>query len=149
VAAAVCTDRYAAQPGAGAAGGLGFAALALLGARLRPGIELLLELADFADTARGSRLVITGEGSLDAQSLRGKAPAGVAKAAGELGVPVVAVSGVCDLDAEQLRGAGFTAAYPLTDIEADVDRCIAHAGPLLELLGERIARTHLIGAAQP
>jgi glycerate kinase len=143
VARAIDTDEYATYPGAGAAGGMGFAALALLGAHLRPGIELMLELADFAQRASGSALVITGEGSLDAQSLRGKAPAGVARAANGLGVPVVAVSGVCDLSTKQLRAAGFSAAYALTDLEDDVDRCIAHAGPLLELLGERIGRAHL------
>lgn len=143
VAKAIGTDEYETRPGAGAAGGIGFAALALLGARLRPGIELMLELAGFADRARGSRLVITGEGSLDDQSLRGKAPAGVARAANKLGVPVVAVSGICTLHRDQLRTAGFAAAYPLTDIEDDVDRCIAHAGPLLELVAERIGRAHL------
>src|SRR5699024_5256105 len=78
-------------PGSGAAGGVGFAALALLGARLRPGIELVLELVGFHDRLLGARLVITGEGSLDAQTLRGKAPAGVAAAAGD--TPVVAVCG--------------------------------------------------------
>jgi glycerate kinase len=149
VATAVGTDEYARRPGAGAAGGLGFAALALLGARLRPGIELLLELAGFADKARGSRLVITGEGSLDGQSLRGKAPAGVARAAARLGVPVIAVSGVCELDPEQLRRAGFTAAYPLTDIEKDIERCVADAGPLLEVLGERIGHAHLTEGVRP
>lgn len=147
VAATVGTDAYATRPGAGAAGGIGFAALALLGARLRPGIELMLELAGFDDVARGSHLVITGEGSLDGQSLRGKAPAGVARAAGRLGVPAVAVSGVCDLRPEQLRQAGFAAAYPLTDFEADIERCIAQAGPLLELVGERIGRDHVIEKA--
>jgi glycerate kinase len=149
VAAAVGTDEYARRPGAGAAGGLGFAALALLGARLRPGIELLLELAGFADKARGSRLVITGEGSLDGQSLRGKAPAGVARAAARLGVPVVAVSGVCELDPKQLRRAGFAAVYPLTDIEKDIERCVADAGSLLEVLGERIGHAHLTEGVRP
>lgn len=149
VARAIGTFEFATYPGAGAAGGMGFAALALLGARLRPGIELMLELAAFADRARGSRLVITGEGSLDSQSLRGKAPAGVARAANALGIPVVAVSGICELDAAQLRTAGFAAAYPLTDIEDDLDRCISHAGPLLEVLGERIGRTHLTNGDRP
>ena len=147
VARAIGTDEYATYPGAGAAGGIGFAALALLGARLRPGIELMLEGAGFAEMVRGSRLVITGEGSLDAQSLRGKAPAGVARVANALGVPVIAVSGVCDLSEEQIREAGFAAAYRLTDLEDDVDRCIAHAGPLLEVLAERIGRTHLTNGA--
>jgi glycerate kinase len=149
VARAIGTDEYATYPGAGAAGGLGFAALALLGARLRPGIELMLELAGFTDLAHGSRLVITGEGSLDAQSLRGKAPAGVARASAALGVPVVAVSGICDLPLDQIHEAGFVAAYQLTALEPDVDRCIRNAGPLLEDLAERIAHTHLLNGARP
>jgi glycerate kinase len=128
-------------PGAGAAGGLGFAALLFLGARMRPGIEVLLELASFGALLDGAGLVITGEGALDGQTLRGKAPAGVARAAGahDPGVPVIAVAGRCDLTAAELRAAGIARAYALTDLEPDVARCIADAGPLLERLGERIA----------
>jgi glycerate kinase len=128
-------------PGAGAAGGLGFAALLFLRARMRPGIELLLELAEFGSRLDGARLVITGEGSLDAQTLHGKAPVGVARAAAahQPPVPVVAVAGRCTLSAAQLRAAGIARAYPLTSIEADPARCMAQAGPLLELLAMRIA----------
>jgi len=128
-------------PGAGAAGGLGFAALLFLGARMRPGIELLLEMLSFGQRLDGARLVITGEGSLDAQSLHGKAPVGVARAAAghDPAVPVVAVAGVCTLSAAQLREAGIAAAYALTDVEPDVSRSIANAGPLVERLAERIA----------
>ena len=130
----------AAAPGAGAAGGLGFAALLFLGARMRPGIELILELASFAERLDGARLVITGEGSLDPQTLHGKAPVGVARAAAahEPPVPVVAVAGRCTLSTDELRGAGISAAYALTDIEPDVAQCIANAGPLVERLTERI-----------
>jgi glycerate 2-kinase len=129
------------EPGAGAAGGLGFAALAFLGARIRPGIALLLDMISFTERLAGARLVITGEGSLDAQTLHGKAPVGVARAAAEHDppVPVVAVAGVCTLSAAELREAGITAAYALTDIEPDVSRCLADAGPLVEQLAERIA----------
>ena len=128
-------------PGSGAAGGLGFAALLFLGARMQPGIELLLEMLSFGQRLDGARLVITGEGSLDAQSLHGKAPVGVARAAAghDPAVPVVAVAGVCTLSAAQLREAGIAAAYALTDIEPDLSRCIANAGPLVERLAERIA----------
>ena len=128
-------------PGAGAAGGLGFAALLFLRARRRPGIELLLELAEFGSRLGGARLVITGEGSLDAQTLHGKAPVGVARAAAAHvpPVPVVAVAGRCPLTAAQLRAAGIARAYPLTDIEADPARCLAQAGPLLEQVAMRIA----------
>jgi len=134
-------------PGAGAAGGVGFAALALLGAELRPGIDLVLDLVGFAERLDGTDLVITGEGALDAQTLHGKAPAGVAAAAAAAGIPVVAVCGVNHLDEARLHAAGISAAYALTDLEPDVRRCIADGGPLLEQLGERIAHEHLPVAA--
>ncbi len=125
-------------PGAGAAGGVGFAALAVLGAELVPGIELVLELVGFRERLVGVDLVVTGEGALDEQTLRGKAVAGVASAANAAGVPVVAVCGSNRLDDERLRAAGIDAAYALTDLEPDVRRCIADPVPLLRELGERI-----------
>jgi glycerate kinase len=133
--------RVAEQPGAGAAGGLGFAALLFLGARMRPGIELLLELASFGDRLDGARLVITGEGSLDAQTLHGKAPVGVALAAAAHTppVPVVAVAGRCTLSPDELSAAGISAVYTVGDIEPDQDLRMANAGPLVERLAERIA----------
>ncbi|TWP51181.1 glycerate kinase [Lentzea tibetensis] len=124
-------------PGAGAAGGIGFAAL-LLGATRRPGIEVVLELVGFAEAVDGARLVITGEGSLDEQTRHGKAPAGVAAASGD--VPVVAVAGRCEIQPGEL---GLKAAYALLDIEPDVTRCLAQAALLLELAGGRIARDWL------
>lgn len=129
--------------GAGAAGGVGFGAIALLGASLRPGIELVLDLVGFADQLVEATLVITGEGSLDEQTLHGKAPAGVAAAARTAGVPVIAVCGRATLAPEQLRAAGLLATYRLSELEPDLQRCMAQAAPLLELLGERVAREHL------
>lgn len=127
--------------GAGAAGGLGFAAMLFLGARMRPGIELLLELASFGARLDGAGLVITGEGSLDEQTLRGKAPVGVVRAvaAHDPILPVIAVAGRRALTADELHGAGIVAAYALTDIEPDIARCIADAGPLLERLAGQVA----------
>jgi glycerate 2-kinase len=139
--AAAAAGRVRDAPGAGAAGGLGFAAMLFLGARMRPGIDLLLELASFGDRLDGARLVITGEGSLDEQTLRGKAPAGVARAAAghQPPVPVVAVAGRSTLTADQLRDAGIAAAYAIADLEPDADRRMTQAGPLVERLAERIA----------
>jgi glycerate 2-kinase len=132
------------EPGAGAAGGVGFAALAVLGAQLRPGIDLMLDLLGFDRLVAGAELVVVGEGSLDEQSLRGKAPVGVARRARAAGVPaVVAVCGRRDLDDAALRAAGIDAAAALTDIEPDPGRCMAEAGPLLERLAQRIAADHL------
>ncbi len=130
------------EPGAGAAGGLGFAALAFLGATIRPGIELMLDVLSFARHLSGARLVVTGEGALDHQSLRGKAPVGVARAAAAAApdLPVVAVTGVCTLTAAELGSVGISAAYALADIEPDLDRCRQQAGPLLEEAAALLAR---------
>lgn len=131
--------EYAASPGAGAAGGIGFGAM-LLGARFRPGIEVMLDVLGFAPALERADLVITGEGSLDEQTLHGKAPAGVAAAARAAGKEVVAVCGRLALPAETLGRAGIRRAYPLTDVEPDVAKCIADAGPILERVAESIAR---------
>ncbi|MER6471691.1 glycerate kinase [Streptomyces collinus] len=131
--------EHAAAPGAGAAGGIGYGAL-LLGARFRPGIEVMLDVLGFAPALERADVVITGEGSLDEQTLHGKAPAGVAAAARAAGRTVVAVCGRLALSEEALRGAGIERAYPLTSVEPDVARCITDAGPLLERVAERIAR---------
>jgi glycerate kinase len=139
VVAEATGEDHRQAPGAGAAGGVGFAAIALLGAELRSGIELVLDLVGFRDRVSGADLVVTGEGSVDAQTLHGKAVAGVAAAAGAAGVPVVAVCGRNALDPDDLRTAGVMATYALTDIEPDLQRCMTQAAPLLERLGERIA----------
>ncbi|MDQ0407322.1 glycerate kinase [Streptomyces sp. DSM 40167] len=134
--------EYAASPGAGAAGGIGYGAL-LLGARFRPGIEVMLDVLGFAPALERADLVITGEGSLDEQTLHGKAPAGVAAAARAAGKEVVAVCGRLALPADALGRAGIRRAYPLTAVEPDVEKCIAEAGPILERVAEGIARDFL------
>jgi glycerate kinase len=131
------------RPGAGAAGGVGFAGFALLGGSMRSGTDLVLELVGFHDRLDGARLVVTGEGSLDTQTLRGKAPAGVAAAAAAAGVRAVAVCGTSTLSPADLHGAGIGAAYALTDLEPDVERCMTDAAPLLERVGQQIARDEL------
>jgi glycerate kinase len=134
--------EYAAAPGAGAAGGIGYGAL-LLGARFRAGIEVMLDVLGFAPALARASLVITGEGSLDEQTLHGKAPAGVAAAARSAGKPVVAVCGRLALEPAALERAGISRAYPLTSVEPDVAKCIADAGPILEQVAASIAETHL------
>jgi glycerate 2-kinase len=134
---------HAASPGAGAAGGVGFAALALLGARMQSGIELLLDLVGFEDLLGGARLVITGEGSLDEQTLQGKTPAGVARAARAAGVPVVAVCGRSRLTADRTSAAGIERVFALTDLEPNPQTCMVQALPLLTALAGDVARVYL------
>ncbi|MFD8302752.1 glycerate kinase [Streptomyces sp. NPDC059690] len=134
--------EYAASPGAGAAGGIGYGAL-LLGARFRAGIEVMLDVLGFAEALERVDLVITGEGSLDEQTLHGKAPAGVAAAARAADKEVVAVCGRLALPPEALGRAGIRRAYALTEIEPDVAKCITDAGPILERVAEQIARDFL------
>ena len=131
------------RAGAGAAGGTGFGAVALLDARISPGIALVLEMIGFESHLTGADLVITGEGSLDAQSLAGKAPVGVARVATRADVRVVAVAGRLELDPLRLAQVGIVAAYPLSDLEPDPVRSVAQARPLLRVVGERIAREGL------
>lgn len=131
------------EPGAGAAGGVGFAALSALGARSRAGTDLLLDLVGFDDRLADCGLVITGEGLLDEQTLHGKAPSGVATRAARAGVPVIAVAGACDLPPSRLREAGFTSVYALSDREPDTATSIRDASRLLTDIGEDIAREWL------
>lgn len=135
--------KAADAPGAGAAGGVGYAAIAVLAATRRPGIDVVLEFTELADRLPGADLVITGEGSLDEQSLLGKTPMGVARAAAVAGVPVVAVCGRTTLTAGQQQESGFRQVYPLTALEAKVEVCIAEAGRLLEQLGQQIGLAEL------
>ena len=137
----------ASVPGAGAAGGTAFGALGYLGADLVPGADLVLDLIGFDAALAGAALVVTGEGSLDRQTLTGKAPLGVARAAGRRGVPVVAVAGRVLLTGGELGAAGFAAAYALTDLEPDPAAALLRTADLLERVGARIAARPPLGRA--
>ncbi|HSO64060.1 MAG TPA: glycerate kinase [Ornithinibacter sp.] len=144
------------MPGAGAAGGGGVALLAVLGAQRRPGVEVVLDLVGLDDALtdatptgpgtgghRPADLVVTGEGSLDAQTLTGKAVTGVARRAAGHGIPVVAVCGRLALDDGGLSALGVRAAYPLSALEPDPQRSVTHAAGLLRRTGRRIAQEWL------
>lgn len=126
--------------GAGAAGGVGFAALAVLQARMRPGIEMILDLVDLDRKLLGARMVVTGEGSLDGQSLRGKAPVGVSRCARPHGVPTFAIAGVSTLTRAQAQTAGFGAVRTLNELEPDLSRCTKYAAKLLTVVTEQLIR---------
>lgn len=100
-------------PGVGAAGGLGFAFHAFLGATLASGIGIILDETRLEDYIQASDLVITGEGRLDAQTVMGKAPAGVAAIAKKHGKPVIAFSGCATRDADVCNSHGIDAFFPI------------------------------------
>lgn len=133
------------RPGAGAAGGMGYAAMTVLGAAMRQGVDVVLELVGFADKFDGADLLITGEGKLDRQTLSGKAPAGAAAFARERGVPVVAVCGANELDHDDLVGTAIRSVYSLVDVEPDLEVCLAEPARLLTELGRRIGLEQLSG----
>lgn len=118
-------------PGAGAAGGLGFAAHAFLNARFRPGVEVVAELGDLAGAMQGAALAFTGEGRMDAQTLRGKTPAGVARVAQRAGVPVVALAGSLGAGYEALHASGITAAFSLAPGPVTLEQACANAAQYL------------------
>ncbi len=93
-------------PGAGAAGGLGGALMAFLGSRLTPGAEMVLDVIGFDSLAEGADLVITGEGKMDGQTLKGKAPLCVLKHASKLGIPTIAIAGMIS-DPILLKDLGY------------------------------------------
>jgi len=132
-------EDVAGAEGAGAAGGVGYAAMAVLGAKQRSGAELVLELVGFDAALPGSALVITGEGALDEQTLHGKAPSVVAARAAAAGIPVIAVTGRCALPMDRIREEGFADVHALTEVDPDPQVCIRDAARLLPQLAGRIA----------
>jgi len=100
-------------PGAGAAGGLGAGLIVFANAVLRPGVEVVAEACRLEERIAGSDLAITGEGKIDAQTVRGKVPVGVARIAKQKGVPLVAFAGVLGEGAELLRSEGVEDFFPI------------------------------------
>lgn len=132
-----------AVPGAGAAGGLAGGAVAFLGARLVPGIDAILNLIRLPAALNSADWVITGEGSFDEQSLRGKAVSGVARAARERGVRVAVMAGVIRLDPAAWRRHGIESAVSLAESGTPAGECIARAAEILEATAKRWADMHL------
>jgi glycerate kinase len=137
---AMATDRRTSlDKGAGAAGGTGYALLAL-GAAREPGIELVASHVRLAERARGSDLVVTGEGAFDFSSRSGKVPYGVAAVAAEALRPCVALAGRVEVGAREMRALGVESAYSLVDLVGK-ERAFADPAGALADLAERVART--------
>lgn len=137
-------DDLSAHPGAGAAGGLGFAFIAFLDATLEPGVEMVLDAIGFDRYLADADLVFTGEGRLDSQTPMGKTPAGVLRHARRCGVPVIAVGGSVQPEAvPTLMRHGFSAVFPIVpapmSLETALQTDVAAAG--VERTVEQILRT--------
>lgn len=131
------------MPGAGAAGGLGAGLAAFLDARLRSGIDIVLDAVRFDQALKGADLVITGEGRIDEQTSRGKTVGGVLRRASGAGVPVVAIGGSVSGDIGPLLRAGLTDAVGLVSESVTVEEAIAEAARLVESAAVQIARRYL------
>ena len=134
-------NDYRDRPGAGAAGGMGFGLMAFLKAELKSGIDVVLEAADLAGKLETADLVLTGEGSLDSQTLSGKTIAGVARharaAKGGRGVPVIAFGGAVALTGAQMDELGLLTAFPISDGPRSLQYCLENAPDLLAKAVER------------
>lgn len=126
------------RPGAGAAGGLGYA-LFLIGGRRKSGIAAVLDAIGLADRVAAADLVVTGEGSFDSQSLRGKAVSGVADVARERGTPCLVLAGNVAVSDREMAAAGVRAAHSLADSAGSVAAAMARPAAELAVLAERAA----------
>ncbi|MBV8152289.1 MAG: glycerate kinase [Candidatus Eremiobacteraeota bacterium] len=127
-------------PGAGAAGGAGFALLAL-GAKLRPGVEIVAELRGLDRALEGATLCVTGEGAIDAQTLRGKTVAGVGRHAQRCGVPVIAIGGSIERSVEPDLWQEGIAVVPIAMGPAERETLMKDAPALIEAAAARLARS--------
>jgi glycerate kinase len=131
--------RLADQPGAGAAGGLGFA-LMLLGAEVQRGIDVVADAVGLADACACHDLVITGEGAFDHTSRTGKVVFGVSAAAAAAARPCVVVAGQVMVGTRERRAMGVDAAYAMDEIFG-LEKAMSEPATTLENLAERVART--------
>jgi glycerate kinase len=128
-------SEEASRPGAGAAGGLGFAMMAYFGATLRSGFEVVSEAVGLRERLAGADLCVTGEGRLDESSLHGKTAVGVARLCRELAVPCVALVGSVGEGGERAMGEGLSAIVPIGDPGMSLDESMRRAAELLEAAG--------------
>ncbi|MBV7565493.1 glycerate kinase [Pseudomonas sp. PDM27] len=138
--AAALSNDVRDEPGSGAAGGLGFAAKAFLGAQFKAGVEVVGELVGLAEAVAGADLVITGEGRFDAQTLRGKTPFGVARVARQHAVPVIVIAGTLGEGYQALYEHGIDAAFALASGPMTLEQACAEAPRLLRERATDIAR---------
>lgn len=135
-------------PGSGAAGGLGAGLHAFLGAGLRRGVEVVLDLVDLDGILAGADLVLTGEGQIDFQTAHGKAPAGVGAAAQLRGVPCIAIAGSLGEGLGDLHTVGIDAVFSLCPGPVSLDEAMTRAAEYLTGATEQAVRAFLVGTGK-
>jgi glycerate kinase len=135
------TGRQVAElPGAGAAGGLGAGLMFFTRAKLKPGVEIVLDAVGFAEIVKEASFVITGEGRTDFQTAFGKAPVGVAKVAKQFNVPVFCLSGGLGEGADDVLAQGIDAVMSICDRPLTLDDCMSAGSALIEAGATRLCR---------
>lgn len=129
------------QAGAGAAGGLGAAFLGLFDAALRPGINIVMDAVNLAEVVKDADLVITGEGRIDSQTIHGKTPVGVARAAKQYDVPVIGIAGSLAKDCAVVHDHGLDAVYSVVLGATDLPTALKEAAFNVEMTSRNIAAT--------
>jgi hypothetical protein len=132
-------------PGSGAAGGMGAAMLAFLGARLRPGIDIVMQAVGLAGRVADADLVITGEGRIDSQTVHGKTPIGVARVAKRHGKPVIGIAGCLAADAAVVHAHGIDAVFSVIYRPCTVEEALRDAAVNVEMAARNIAATLKVG----
>ncbi|NLT95326.1 MAG: glycerate kinase [Clostridia bacterium] len=128
------------EPGAGAAGGLGAGLMAFCNARLKRGVELVIEATGLEEKIKGADLVITGEGQMDFQTAHGKTPYGVAQVAKKYNIPVVALVGSIGSGVDILYEKGIDAVFSITQGPMSLEECMKNGNLLLEKTAGNIMR---------
>lgn len=126
--------------GAGAAGGLGAGLLAFLNTTLKSGIDIVLHETNFYERAAGADLVITGEGKIDAQTIYGKTPIGVAKAAKRMGANVIAICGTLGEGYEEVYDHGIDAVFSILEKPENLAEALQHGPKYLQSLARNVAK---------
>ncbi|MBP2071633.1 MAG: glycerate 2-kinase [Thermoanaerobacterium sp.] len=132
-------------PGAGAAGGLGFSLMAFLNAKIRSGIDIVMEASNIDEKINSCDIVITGEGNTDFQTAFGKAPAGIARIAKKYGKPVVVLSGGLGKNYKDLYDVGVTSMFSIVDKPMTLQEAMINAKKLISDRAEDIIRLFVSG----
>ncbi|MCD9519587.1 glycerate kinase [Photobacterium phosphoreum] len=133
--------------GAGAAGGMGAALLGLFNAQLRSGIEIVIDAVNFNEIVKDADLVITGEGRIDSQTIHGKTPIGVARAAKKFNKPVIGIAGCLSQDCGVVYGHGIDAVFSVVPAAMSLEQAFKNAAINVELTARNVAAIYSLNSS--